>query len=298
MRMLVAGRSGQVARELVERAPPGVAVTAWGRETIDLAQPDGLAGQIARLRPDVVVNAAAWTAVDLAETEEAAAHAVNATGAGALAAAAAAAGAPLVQLSTDYVFGGRKTAPYVETDPVGPLGAYGRSKLAGERAVAAAQPRSAILRTAWVYAAHGRNFVRTMLQLAAGGGPLRIVADQVGDPTSAADVADAAHALAARLVRPDAGAADFGIFHFSSQAGIAWADFAEAIFATAGDRLPALPAVERIATADRPTPAPRPLNSRLDSGRIAAVHAIACRPWRTGLAEVLDRLLGPAGGAR
>lgn len=292
MRIAVTGREGQVVQSLLERGPvAGVTVVAVGRPDLDLADPDSVFAALKAAAPDLVVSAAAYTAVDKAESEPALAHAVNGAGAGAVAAAAAAFKVPVVHLSTDYVFDGAKPTPYGEDDPTGPLGVYGASKLAGEAAVAAHAADHVILRTAWVYSPFGANFVKTMLRIGEGRPVVRVVADQVGRPTSALDIADAVIAVGRTLAaRPDEPALR-GVFHLAAAGEASWADFAEAVFAGAKARGRTVPAVERITTADYPTPARRPANSRLDGSRLAARHGVTLPDWRASLDTVLDRLL-------
>ena len=292
MRVVVTGREGQVARALAERAPAaGVTLIALGRPELDLERPQTIAPALAAARPDIVVNAAAHTAVDLAESEVAQAFAVNAAGAGAVAAAARTLGVPVIQISTDYVFDGSSPQPYREEDATGPVSAYGRSKLAGEQAVAAATPDHAILRTAWVYAPYGRNFVRTMLRLGESRDEVSVVCDQIGCPSSALDIADAVLSVARNLVGAPAEPALRGVFHMAAQGEADWASFAEAIFAetAALGRRPV--AVRRIVTSDYPTPARRPANSRLDGTKLAATHGVRLPPWRGSLAACVARLL-------
>ena len=294
MRIAVTGRGGQLASALLERAAgmPDVTTLAFVRAAFDLTRPDAMLPELRKVRPDIVVNAAAYTAVDKAESEPDVAMAVNGAGAGAVAAAAKALGLPIVQISTDYVFDGRKPSPYVEDDRTGPLNAYGRSKLAGEQAVAAANPDHAILRTSWVYAAEGKNFLRTMLTLAESRPELRIVADQRGAPGYAPDLADAVLAVCRNLLARKEDAALRGVFHMAGAGEATWADFAEAIFAGAAARGGPAAKVMRIATAEYPTPAARPLNSRLDCGRLAAVHGVTLPDWRDGLERCLGRVFG------
>jgi len=291
MRILVAGAQGQLAQALAQaaRGRAGLALTAFGRPRLDLADPSTIAPALAREEPDLVVNAAAYTAVDKAESDAEAAFAVNAAGAGALAAAAAAAGCPIVHVSTDYVFDGRKPEPYLETDAPNPLGVYGASKLAGEAAVAAANPRHLILRTAWVFAAHGHNFVRTMLRLARERPRLTVVADQQGSPTYAPHLAEAILAVAARLGEA-AGPPRWGVYHAAAAGDTTWAGFAQAIVA-AGARLgvPQVPVVA-ISTAEYPTPARRPANSRLDCGKLARTFGVRLPPWQQGLEACIAEL--------
>lgn len=291
MRITVTGHSGQVVLSMLERASRGMSVMALGRPTLDLEQMSSIAPALAAARPDIVVNAAAFTAVDLAESEEATAQTVNCVAAGEVARATAALGVPIIQISTDYVFDGSLHRPYREEDPVGPISAYGRSKLAGEEAVAAANPNHAILRTAWVYSPFGKNFVKTMLRLAEARDEVGVVADQSGCPTSALDIADAVFAVAHNLVQRPTEAALRGVFHMGAQGEAVWADVAEAIFAER-ERLGGTPVrVKRIATADYPTPAKRPANSRLDSSRLKTVHGAALPHWQTSLASCVRRLL-------
>ena len=291
MRIAVTGQSGQIVLSMLERAPAGIEVIALGRPTLDLADLASIAPAIAAARPDIVVNAAAYTAVDQAESEPELATLVNATGTGEIAKAAAGLGVPIVQISTDYVFDGALDRPYREDDPVGPVSAYGGSKLAGERAVAAATPDHAILRTAWVYSPFGRNFVKTMLRLAETRDEIGVVADQFGCPTSALDIADAVFAVARNLVARPGDAGLRGIFHMAAEGEAAWADVAEAIFAER-ERLGGSPVrVRRIATADYPTPARRPANSRLDCGKLSARHGVRLPKWRDSLTTCVERLL-------
>lgn len=291
MRIAVTGRAGQVVSSLIERAGMGVEIIALGRPELDLGDPTTIAPAIAAARPDVVVSAAAYTAVDRAESEEEAAFAVNAAGAGAVAAAAARAlGVPVIHLSTDYVFDGTKPEPYVESDPVAPLGVYGRSKLAGEQAVIAAAPDAVILRTAWVYSPFGANFVKTMLRLAQTRRELGVVDDQIGNPTSALDIADTVLAVAYRLYSaPDE--APRGIFHMSGSGEGSWADLAEAVFAASAARGGPSARVRRIATADYPTPAARPANSRLCGDRLAEAYGLRLTPWREAVKTVVAYLV-------
>ena len=237
-----------------------------------------------------MVNAAAYTAVDKAEAEEELASRVNGEGAGFVAEAAAKIGAPLLHLSTDYVFDGALDRPYREDDPTGPTGAYGRSKLIGEKRVAARCPDSAILRTAWVYSPFGANFVRTMLRLNETREEVAVVADQRGNPTSALDIAAALIAVA-RRIRSDSSADLRGIFHMTGSGEATWADFAEAVFAEAHARGRRLTRVKRIATADYPTPARRPANSRLDNGKLGRVYGLALPEWRASLSTCCGRLI-------
>ena len=292
MRIVVTGREGQVVRSLVERgAATGHDIVALGRPELDLAGDTGaIEAAIAAARPDAIVSAAAYTAVDKAETERDLAFAINATGAGAVAAAAQRLGVPLAHLSTDYVFDGAKPGPYVETDPTGPTGVYGASKLAGEQAVLLAHNDVAILRTAWVYSPFGANFVRTMLRLAADRDELGVVSDQRGNPTSALDIADATLAVTAHLIESRDSALR-GIFHMTGTGDASWAEFAEAIFAASNDAGGPSARIRPIATADYPTPARRPANSRLDCDKLAAAHGVRLPDWRISTTETVARLV-------
>ncbi len=249
MRILVTGREGQLVTSLVERARrhPAISLIALGRPELDLEQPGAAAVAIPAHAPDLVINAAAWTAVDAAEDEPDRAFRINADAAGEVAAAARAAGAPVIQVSTDYVFDGESDRPYREEDPVAPIGAYGRSKLAGEEQVRAANPDHLIVRTAWVYSPFGRNFVRTMMAAAENRDELRVVADQRGNPTNALDLADALLVIA-RSWRA-------GIVNLAGSGGASWSDFAAAIMAERARHGLRAPPVVPIATADWPTPA-------------------------------------------
>ncbi len=291
MRLVVTGVHGQVVRALVERAPAGVTVVALGRPDLDLADAPAIAPALAAVGADVVINAAAYTAVDKAETERDAAFAINATGAGAVAAAAHGLGVPLIHVSTDYVFDGAKPAPYVETDPTGPTGVYGASKLAGEAAVMAAHPGAVIARTAWVYSPFGANFVKTMLRLAATREELGVVADQFGNPTSALDIADGLLQIAANLLARPAEPALTGLFHMTGSGEASWAGFAEAVFAASAAHGGPVARVNPIATTQYPTPARRPANSRLDCTRLATVHGVRLPDWRGSVEQIVARLL-------
>lgn len=281
--ILVFGKTGQVACALQRQAD----VVALDRSAADLANPEACARAIRAQAPRMVINAAAWTAVDQAEDAEPAATVVNGGAPGAMARACAGLGIPFVHLSTDYVFDGTGSTPWRPDSPVGPLGAYGRSKLAGERAVQAAGGSFAILRTSWVFSAPGRNFVKTMLRLGAAHPSLSVVADQIGGPTAAADIAAACLVMARALqTRPELA----GLYHFSGAPDVSWADFAREIFAQAG--LPC--AVRAIPSADYPQKAHRPGNSRLDCTSLQTAFGIARPDWRTSLTQVLQDLKGSA----
>ncbi|MFN4088203.1 MAG: dTDP-4-dehydrorhamnose reductase [Alphaproteobacteria bacterium] len=294
LKILLLGGTGQVGRELRRRPwPMPVALAAPGRDEIDLADPHALRAAVARHAPAILVNAAAFTAVDAAETDPAAAHAVNAAAPSILAAAAAKAGAAILHLSTDYVFDGRKPGPYVEDDPVAPLSVYGSTKAAGEAAVRAACPRHVILRTSWVYAPAGRNFVLTMLRLGAERPLLRIVDDQRGAPTAAADIADTIMAIARQIAVDED---SWGTFHFTAAGATSWYGFARAIFALAAAAGRPVPHLEPVTTADYPTPARRPSNSRLDCARIGRAYGIVPRDWQAALADTTAELFARGDG--
>ncbi|EAP77395.1 dTDP-4-dehydrorhamnose reductase [Roseovarius nubinhibens ISM] len=272
-----------MAREVQARAPEGWEIVALGRDAADFTNPLATLAALKRARPEAVINAVAYTAVDRAEEDEALAQQVNGATPGLLAAECAAMGVPFVHLSTDYVFAGSGVAPYAPADATAPQNAYGRSKLAGEEAVRAAGGPHVILRTSWVFSSHGANFVKTMLRLGAERDRLTIVADQIGGPTPARAIAAACLRIAERLYK-DAGQS--GTYHFSGIPEVSWAEFAREIFAQAGISCE----VVDIPTSDYPTPAQRPLNSRLDCRATETVFGIARPDWRVGLAEVLDDL--------
>jgi len=290
MRIAVTGAKGQVAMSLMERTNGDIEIVPLSRPTFALEDRQAVLAGIKAARPDVVVNAAAYTAVDKAEEEEELAIRVNGEGAGHVAEAAAKIGAPLLHLSTDYVFDGALDRPYREDDPTGPTGAYGRSKLIGERLVAERCPNGAILRTAWIYSPFGANFVRTMLRLNETREEVGVVADQRGNPTSALDIADALLAIAKRL-REDSSPTLRGVFHLTGSGEATWADLAEAVFQEARARGRRLTRVKRIATADYPTAARRPANSRLDSAKLRRVYGLALPDWRGSVAVCCARLI-------
>jgi dTDP-4-dehydrorhamnose reductase len=283
-RILVLGRNGQVGHELARMPwPTGLRPRLMDRAECDLADPARIADAVRRTRPDLVVNAAAYTAVDRAEEERETAYAINQLGPRHLAEACAATGAALIHLSTDYVFDGAKPAPYEESDRVAPIGAYGASKEAGETAIRAALPRHVILRTSWVFGAHGHNFVKSILRLAKTNLTLRVVADQIGGPTAARDIASAVIGIADAL---SSGAGAWGTFHYAGQPATTWHGFATTILRLAGRQA----TIEPIATADYPTAARRPANSRLDCRRILDAYGIIQPAWETGLSAVLAEL--------
>ncbi len=278
MTILVFGKTGQVATELQRQAP----VTALGRAEADLTDPAACAEAIRAHAPRAVINAAAYTGVDKAEEEPDLAHAVNATAPGAMAEACADLGVPFLHVSTDYVFDGSGTAPWRTDDATGPLGVYGASKLAGEQAVRAAGGPHAILRTSWVFSAHGANFVKTMLRLSETRDALSVVGDQIGGPTPAADIA----ATLLQMGNAMAGGQGGGTYHYAGAPDTSWAGFARETFAQATRAV----TVTDIPTTDYPTPAQRPLNSRLDCALLETDFGIPRPDWAAGLAAVLKEL--------
>ena len=291
MRILVVGGSGQVGQELAKLAwPVGVSVSAPPRGALDLADQTKARAAVAAEPWRAVINAAAYTAVDKAESDVETAWRVNALGPALLAAATREAGIPLIHVSTDYVFDGEKAGPYLESDPTGPLGVYGASKLGGEAAVRTANPRHVIVRTAWLVSAHGANFVKTMLRLAGERPSLRVVADQHGSPTSAADLAAVLATIALRTAA-DA-AAPCGTYHFVNAGEATWYDFAREIFAMSAALGGPFATVTPIATSEYPTPARRPRNSRLSTLKIEHDFGIVPRPWQAATAEVVAALVG------
>jgi len=278
MKVLVFGRSGQVASELQRQAE----VVALGRDQADLTNPSACAAIISATDADVIINAAAYTAVDRAESEEDTANLVNGAAPTAMAEVAADRGIPFLHISTDYVFSGAGTTPWQVDDPVAPPNAYGRSKLLGEQGVRAAGGNHAILRTSWVFSSHGANFVKTMLRLSESRDALNVVDDQIGGPTPAAEIARALLQMARAIQDGQAG----GTYHFGGTPCVSWADFAREIFAQAHRKV----AVTGIPTSGYPTPAVRPLNSRMDCTALERDFGIAPPDWRQGLATVLREL--------
>jgi dTDP-4-dehydrorhamnose reductase len=287
--ILVFGAEGQLGRELAERARRrDIATRMVGRAEADIADADAVRRVVSSASPAIVVNAAAYTKVDRAETEPGAAFHANAVGPGVLAGACAAAGVPLVHVSTDYVFDGSKPAAYIEDDPVAPLGIYGRSKADGEAAVRRLLEHHVILRTSWTYGIYGANFLRTILRLAGERDELRIVADQRGCPTGTLDLAEAILSISPVLVRR---APVWGTYHFAGHGATTWHGFASEIVDVQAAITNRRPAVVAISTAEHPTAARRPANSELDSSRFAAVFGIAAKDWRQRTREVTTALL-------
>lgn len=287
--VLVVGSNGQVGHDLLARAGafPALAVTGIARPELDITRADSIAAAFSATRPQLVINAAAYTAVDRAESERDAAFAVNRDGVALLAGACARRAIPLLHISTDYVFDGSGDRPWAPADRPAPLGAYGASKLAGEEA-ARTCPQHLVLRTSWVFGAHGNNFVRTMVRLANERDRLRVVADQVGGPTWSGHIGDALLALADRHRRGEA--LRWGTYHYAGQPWVSWHAFAvEAV--TRAHRLglvAQIPAIDAITTAEYPLPAPRPLNSRLDMQDTVRTLALSPPDWREGLQQVLQ----------
>jgi dTDP-4-dehydrorhamnose reductase len=293
--ILVFGADGQLGRELSARASQAnIALTGVRRAEVDIADRTAVENAITRTMPALVVNAAAYTKVDRAETEADEAFRANETGPHVIATACAAAQIPLVHISTDYVFDGSKSTAYVESDPISPLGAYGKSKAAGESAVLAALATHVILRTSWVYGVYGANFLKTMLRLAAERDELRVVGDQRGCPTGTADIADAILKIAPRLA---AGEPLWGTYHFAGSGATTWHGFATAIVEAQAKFTDRRPKVIAITTAEYPTPAKRPANSVLDSSRFAATFGFRAVDWRDRTREVVASLLNSPGGA-
>ncbi len=288
-RILQFGTTGQLARELLDQAKDfDVDITALSRAEADFADPVAVVRALGGGKVDLVVLAAAYTAVDLAETERDLAYQVNAGTPAAIAEALGDAGPPLVFVSTDYVFDGDKGAPYAEDDATNPGNVYGASKLDGEQRVLAAHARSTVIRTSWVVSSHGKNFVKTMLRLAGAGNPLKVVADQYGRPTAARDLARFILSQAARLSKAPAGDPAFGVFHFANAGEVTWKAFAEGIFDLALGA--EAPSVGANATADWPAPAKRPLRGTLDTTKLEQTFGVTLRPWRDAVAEIVADL--------
>lgn len=283
MRIAVFGKSGQVATELARRAPEGIDLTFYGREEAEFILPDLVRNVALNARADLIINAAAYTAVDHAETEPDIARAVNATSVGVLGQAAAEKGVPLLHVSTDYVFDGTGDTPWQPDDPTGPLSVYGRTKLEGETLLRETGADHVILRASWVFSAHRWNFVKTMLNLAETRTALNVVSDQVGGPTPAAAIADALFAIAPQILDDRSKG---GTYHFAGTPETSWAGFAREIFRLAGKSVN----VTDIPTTGYPTPAKRPLNSRLDCTSLGAAFGISRPDWQAGLADVVKEL--------
>ncbi len=286
-RVLLFGPSGQVGSQFVSLARSSFEVVPVDRAQCDLTDSQAVRETVLRTKPDAVVNAAAYTAVDKAETDESACFAVNAEAPGAMAKAAKELGIPLIHYSTDYVFDGQKTGMYLEDDPTGPLGVYGRTKLAGEQQIAEHAGEYVVLRTSWVYGAEGNNFLRTMLRLGAQRPELRIVSDQVGSPTAAKEIASATLRVLEQA-RANHAALPSGIFHMTASGSTSWFGFAEQIFALA--ELETKPVLVPIATSEYPTPARRPQNSVLSNDRFAKTFGFRLAEWQQPLREVMTAM--------
>lgn len=282
-RILLIGCAGQLGRELKRSLASLGELVACDHRQLDLAGPQGLRDAVHAIKPTAIVNAAAYTAVDKAEDEPTVADAINGVAPGVLAEEARRLGALLIHYSTDYVFDGAKSAPYTEADKPAPLAAYGRSKLAGELAIAATGGRHLIFRTSWVYGLHGSNFMKTMLRLGSERNELRVVGDQLGAPTWTRHLADVTALVLARAEIPN------GLYHLAAAGETSWHGYAEAIFteARSAGLLEQLPKVHRITSADYPLPAPRPANSRLDCSHFSSDFGLALPDWRTGLIDCL-----------
>lgn len=289
MKILLTGATGQLGREICRsRLPSGTRLIAASRAQLDLTRPDDIPGVVAEIAPDLVINTAGYTAVDRAETDAELAFAVNRDGAAALSKAAAAQGAPIVHFSTDYVFDGSKEGEWTEEDRPNPLNVYGESKLIGEIAVAAANPRHLILRTSWLYAGQGQNFLRTILRIGKDRTRLPVVADQIGRPTAAADLADTAIGMAMQAMQ---GEGAWGLYHVcNSGPATSWHGFASAIFSKAARWSGIPPILEPITTEAYGAAAPRPRNSALSLGKLQQVYGLNPRPWHVALGDVLDEL--------
>jgi len=292
MRLLIAGWQGQVARALVEAAPacPDVTACAVGRAALDICEARSIERALSGINPTVVINSAAYTAVDKAETDQERAFALNRDGARLLAEAAARRGIPIIHLSTDYVFDGRKYDPYVEDDVTAPLTVFGRSKLEGEEAVRAANPKHIVLRTSWIFSPGGRNFVKTMLAQAAEQQRVRVVDDQRGSPTYAPHLVTVILELARRLSKPDA-KGPWGVYHADNSGTTTWRQFAEEVFRRSRELGGPVAAVDPIASKDYPTPAPRMMNSQLDCTKLERTFRMRMPAWQDGVADCVQRLV-------
>ena len=295
MKILVTGRNGQVAQSIAEMAARGPHELVFGaRPELDLLDPESVHRTVRKTKPDMIFSCAAYTAVDQAEDDPDVAMAVNGIAPGVIGAAAAEAGIPVIHLSTDYVFDGSGDRPWTENDFVAPLGVYGETKLAGERALAESGAAYAVLRTAWVYSPFGNNFVKSMLRLADGRDELGIVDDQHGNPTSAIDIAQALLTIADHDELSDGDGLN-GIYHFAGTGDASWADFAQAVFTFSDEFNGPVARVNRIASADFPTKAKRPANSRLDCRRFSETFGYEAPDWRTSLRPVVRRLIEERG---
>ena len=285
LKILISGKTGQVAVELQKHLAGLGELIVLGRDVLDLSQPDQIRAQVRAHKPDLLIIAAAHTAVDQAENEPELAFAINAIAPGVFAEEAAALGIPLIHYSTDYVFDGRKPAPYTEDDATNPLGVYGKSKLAGELAIAASGAQHLILRTSWVYSTHGKNFLLTMQRLLQERSELRVVADQVGAPTWAGTIAQSTRALIERWQSGDAAA--WGTYHLTASGETSWFGFTQAIAGHLTAQGKACATLEPIPASAYPTPAARPQNSRLDCSKLAREWGVAQPDWEAALSACL-----------
>ena len=292
MRLLIAGWQGQIARALVEMAPgrPDVMGCAVGRAALDICEAKSIERALSAISPTVVINSAAYTAVDKAESEPERAFALNRDGARLLAEASAKRGIPMIHISTDYVFDGTKHGAYSEDDPTSPATVFGRSKLEGEEAVRATNPKHLILRTSWIFSPTGRNFVRTMLAQAGEHESVRVVDDQRGSPTYAPHLVTAILDLAAMASKPDA-ALPWGVFNAANTGTTTWRGFAEEVFERSRELGGPSAKVEPIRSTDYPTPAARPANSELDCSKLERTFGLRLPAWQTGVAECVERIL-------
>lgn len=291
MRVLITGANGQVGKELLALVPEGFQAVGYGSEQLDITKHEQVFAVVKDINPALIINAAAYTAVDKAESDTEQAYKVNCDGVRNLALAAAGTGIPVFHISTDYVFAGNKAQPYTEEDLTLPTGVYGASKLAGEQALAAECAQYVILRTSWVFGQHGNNFVKTMLRLAQEREQLGIVADQHGSPTSAASIASALWQLAQQYRAK--GGLQWGIYHYSGAPACTWHDFAQEIFrqAYAKGKLQRIPVLQAITTLDYPTPAKRPANSVLECKKLKQLYEISSSDWRDDLGQVIEQLV-------
>ncbi len=291
MKILVTGKTGQVARSLVEAAADfEFELVALGRPDLDLGDVQSIERAVNRVAPDYVVNTAAYTAVDKAEEEGEAASAINGAGAGVLAAVCAVRDIPIIHISSDYVFDGSKDAPYVETDKTNPLGLYGRSKLEGDLAVIAANHQHVILRTAWIYSPFGSNFVKTMLRLAASRDELSVVDDQRGSPSYAPHIASAILQIVEKLAKGGMEKEPWGLYNLASAGEATWCEMAREIFTWSQKLGEPTAIVNPINTEQYPTPAKRPANSRLDCSKLKGVFGVELPDWQDGIADCVARL--------
>lgn len=293
MRLLIAGWQGQIAHAFVDVAPgrDDISACAIGRPALNICESRSIERALGDVKPDIVINTAGYTAVDNAEIEPERALALNRDGARLLATAAARRGVPIIHLSTDYVFDGTKPTPYVETDPASPATVYGRSKLEGEAAVQAANPKHIILRTAWVYSPFGRNFVKTVLERIRAGGPLRVVADQRGSPTYAPHLVEAILAIAGRATAADGIDMPWGIYHAAGGGTASWYEVARQVLHCAEKPEDDPVELEAISSAEYPTRAPRPANSQLDCSKLERELQVRLPDWPDGIAACVKRLL-------